>query len=131
MKTNSRLKERSIEGPREQSTEAHGLGLARKVGEHNLDVATELPQDLPARAARGRQIVRVGDNGYAGKFARAFGYGLEDGHPFGADGQSIRGVFHVATGVDTAGIVLNSRAHFELRESGVSVFANSDSGGDK
>src|SRR4051794_2364246 len=55
----SSLQVRYIEWLREQLFQSMTLGLPSRVYQDDLDVATELPQDLPARAAGRGEDVRV------------------------------------------------------------------------
>ena len=55
----------------------------------------------------------IGGHGDAPEFVRAFGDGLEDRYPFGADGEAVGGVLHVAAGVNAAALVFKRRAHLE------------------
>src|SRR2546421_13115893 len=98
-----KLKKRRIEGPWEQIFEPKGFRLSARIHQRQLDVSAELPQDLPAGAAGWRERFRIGGHCDARELAGAFGDGLEYGHSFGADGEPVGGVFHVASGEDMTG----------------------------
>ena len=108
-----------------------GFGLAVQVGQHQFDIAAELPEDLPAGAAGRRQHVGIGGHRDAAELARAFGDGFEDGHALGAEGQAVGGVFDVAAGVDAAVDVFQRRADLEVRERRMGVFAGRERGFDQ
>src|SRR5262245_56784680 len=55
----------SVEGQRQQVLESVYTAVFGEVGQHHLEVAAELPQDLPARPARRRRGLGVGDHGNA------------------------------------------------------------------
>ncbi len=102
-----------------------------QVGEDEFYVSAEFPEDLPARSAGRREEIRIGHYGCSYEFSGAFGNGLEDGHTFGADGEAVGCVFHVAAGVDAAGLVFYRGSDFEVRVGRVGVFAGFQSCGDK
>src|SRR4051812_20751238 len=81
------IQQAAVEGQGEQVAEAMAAGLLRKVGEDHLEVAAELPEDLAARAARGRGAVCIGDDCDATKTQRSIALGdrLEHGNALGAD----------------------------------------------
>src|SRR5579872_2534501 len=80
---NACLQERSIEWPRKKAAQPQALRLAGQVRQDHLNIPAELPQDLPASSARGREVGSVGGNRNPLKFARALGDCLEHRHAFG------------------------------------------------
>src|SRR5262245_49845637 len=89
----SRLREQArIERQRQQIAQRVAAGFTPEVGEDHVEVAAELPQNLPAWTARWRWRVRVGDNGDACEAAVAFRQRLEHRDAFGAEGQTVGGV---------------------------------------
>lgn len=71
-----------------------------QIGEDHLDVAGELPQNLPARSAGWRWRARVGHDGDAPEGAVSVGERLEDRDALGAHGETIGGILDIATGDD-------------------------------
>ena len=57
------LEQPRIERQRQQILQSMPSGLAGEIGEHDVEIAAELPQDLAARAARRRRRFGVGDDG--------------------------------------------------------------------
>jgi len=93
-----------------------------EIAENYFGVSTKLPNNLAARATGRRELVGVGDDCDGVETSLAFGESLEDGHSFGAHGQAIAGVFHIATGIDAAGLRAYRGAHPKLREGRNRVF---------
>lgn len=94
----------------------HGVGFGPplQVDKDHFSVATELPQELAAGAARWREARRVGSDRDAAESALAFRYGLEEGDALRAHGESIARVLDVAAGIDCAGTAFESRSNLEL-----------------
>ena len=116
---------------RKKLRHAEGLRLAAEIGENDFAIAAKFPDDLAASAAGRSEFFGGGDDGNGVEAARAFGNGFEDGGAFGADGESVGGIFHVAAGENLAGLRAQRRTNFEIGERGVRVLANSARGGDK
>jgi len=93
----------SVKGLGKKSAHLDHFHFAFEVGKDHRDVATEFPDELAARAAGRGQRFGVGHYGNGVETALAFADGFEDRDAFGADGQSIRGVFDVAPAKDSAG----------------------------
>jgi len=113
--------EMSIEWQRQQILELMPAGLATQIGEDDFEVAAELPQDLPARAARWRRCDRVGDDGHPPEFAVPFGKRLEHRDAFSADREAVSRVLDVAASDDDAVGRFERRADLELRVGGPGV----------
>src|SRR4051812_32949724 len=90
-----------------------------EIREDDFEVASELPEDLPARTARRRRRFAVGDDLDASEQAVAFRDRLEHGDALGADGETVGGVLDVAAGDDGAVGGFERGADPELREGGV------------
>src|SRR5215813_3795326 len=99
----NRLQAGSVERLGEKTVHGDDFGFAFEIGENHRDVATEFPDELTTCAAGSGQRVGVGDNGDGIKAAFAFADGFEDGHTFGAHGETVSGVFDVAAAEDAAG----------------------------
>src|SRR5664279_1980 len=95
-----KLKIRDIEGLREKFFQVIGFGLALQVDQHEFHVSAELPENLPARSARRRQLGGIGGHGHPAEFADAFRNRLEHRHALGTKRESVGRVFDVAPGVD-------------------------------
>src|SRR5581483_9926267 len=72
-----RLQQSSVEGQRQQIFQLVNAFVIAEVGEMNLEVAGELPQNLPAGAARWRGGVGVGDDRDSGELPMALRERLE------------------------------------------------------
>src|SRR5216110_216363 len=94
------LKQACVKWQREERLQTMRGLLSREVGQHDVEIAAELPQDLAARAARRRERRRVGDNRDAREGAMSFGESLEHRHALRANRQSVRRVLDVAAGDD-------------------------------
>jgi hypothetical protein len=129
--TNSESQEGMVEGLGKEGGHVIALDFAFEVGENHFRIAAEFPQDLAARPAGRRERVGVRDDGDGVKSAFAFGNGLEDGDPLGAQRQSIRGVFYVAPGENSSGFGAYGRAHAEIGLRRVRVLARGSRRGDQ
>src|SRR5262245_13712487 len=87
-----RLKIRGIEWLGEEIFEAIRFDLTAEVDQRDFDIATELPENLPARAAGRSQDLGIGGDCDTAESAHAFGYRFEDRDPLGANGETIGGV---------------------------------------
>ncbi len=105
--------------------------MSGKVGQHDFDVAAELPEDLAAGATGRREGWCVGDYRDAFELPCSFGNGFENGDALRADGQAVGGVFDVAACMDLAFLVFESRADFEFRKGCVGVLARVECCGDE
>src|SRR5450759_449993 len=123
-----KLKIRDIEGLREKFFHPIGFGFAAQVDQHQLHVAAEFPEDLPAGAAGRRQIIGIGGHRHAAELADAFGDRLKHRHAFGAKRQPVGGILYVAPGMNPPAAVFNRRAHQELRERREGVQAGGEGG---
>src|SRR3989442_13562148 len=90
------------------------LELPFEVRQNDRDVPAELPNNLPASAARRGERVGVSYHGDSAEAALAFRNGLEDGHALGAHRQTVSGIFDVATLINTAGFTDQSPAPAEI-----------------
>src|SRR5437879_9807134 len=90
------------------------LDLPFEVRQNDRDVPAELPNNLPASAARRGERVGMSYHGDSVEAALAFRDGLEDGHALGANSQAVSGILDVATRIDAAGFSEQSRAHAEI-----------------
>src|SRR5581483_3511469 len=111
---NSKLQQARVERQRQEVLEPVRALLFLEIGEHDLEVAAELPQNLPARAARRGGSVGIGDDRDAGEGAMAFGDRLEHRDALGADCQPIGRVLDVAAGDDGAVGGFERRTDLEL-----------------
>jgi hypothetical protein len=86
---------------------------------------------LTAGAAWGARTVAFGRDGDClDPHARSFGCdGCEDGVALGADGQTVRGVFHVAAGILSAALGKDRGPYFEIRIGSVRVLESGAGGG--
>src|ERR1022692_35606 len=126
-----KLKIRGIEGLREEIFQAIGFGFAGQVDQHQLHVAAKLPENLPAGAAGRCEIFGIGGHGHAAEVADAFRDCLEHGHAFGAEGEAVGGILHVAPGMNAAVVVFDGRAYQELGEWREGIQAGGKGGGDQ
>src|SRR5688572_22204838 len=78
-----------------------------EVADQHFDVAAELPEDLPAGAARRGGRTRGGDDGDGREAAEALRDRLEHRHPLRAHGEPVGRVLHVAAGEDRKSTRLN------------------------
>ena len=76
--------------------------FAFQVREDDGNVTAEFPNKLAAGAARRRERIGVRHHGNGIKAALAFTDGLENGATLGAEGESIAGIFDVATAEDSS-----------------------------
>src|SRR3989442_15709807 len=109
-----RSQERGVKRPRKQLRHPMHLDLPFEVRQNDRDVPAELPNNLPASAARRGERVGVSYHGDSVEAALAFRHGLEDGHALGANSQTVSGILDVATCIDAAGFSEQSRAHAEI-----------------
>src|SRR5262245_41241967 len=72
--------------------------FAFQVSEDHLQVAAELPEQLPAGAARGRRRHGCSGDSDVRKVSAALGKSLKQGDALGADGQAVGRVLDVAAG---------------------------------
>src|SRR4051812_12788176 len=103
----------SIKWQRQQILELVVGALAFGRGEDDFEVAAELPENLPAGAARRRGRVLEGD-GDPAELAMAFRERLEHRDTLGADGQAVGRVLDVAAGDDGPVFGLQGGAHLEI-----------------
>src|SRR5258706_3984713 len=83
------LEEASVEWQRQQVFEVELTFGFLEVGELDLEVAAELPEDLPAGAARRRPRLGVGHDRQPREDAVPLRQRLENGDPFRADRQTL------------------------------------------
>jgi hypothetical protein len=69
---------------------------AVKIRENHLEVAAELPHDLPAGAAWRRRLLGVGDDRDSSEGTVTFRESLEDGYALGAERQPVGRVLDIA-----------------------------------
>src|SRR5687768_15207887 len=91
-----------IERQRQQDAQTRTAGFAAEVRKNDLEVAAELPQDLPAGAAGWRGRSGVGDHGDSTESSMSFRQCLEHGHTLGAHGEAVCRVLDVAPGHNRA-----------------------------
>src|SRR5690348_16073858 len=111
---------RGVEGFGEEVAHLRGFGPAFEVGEDDRDVAAEFPDHLTAGTAGGSESLGVGDDDDSVEAAFAFAEGFENGDAFGADGESVGGVFYVAAAENAAGGGAQSGAYAKVGVRGVS-----------
>src|SRR5260370_38230573 len=70
--------------------------LSSEIGEGDVEIAAELPQNLGARPARRREWRRIRDDRDAREGAMSFGEGLEHGHALWPNRQHLRPILGVA-----------------------------------
>jgi len=99
------------------------FSLPFQIGEDDLSVTAEFPDDLAARAAGGRELVRVRDDGYGVKASLALGKRFEDGDALGANREAIARIFNIAAGIDFARFCADGGADAEFRKRRDCVFA--------
>src|SRR6185503_12549566 len=80
------LQESSVERLRQKVSDIDNFALAFQVRQRNLSVLGVLPNNLPARAARRRQLFRVNHDHQICKVAFAFRQSLPNRDAFSADG---------------------------------------------
>src|SRR6476469_6142153 len=110
------LEEPRVEWKREQLGQAVHSRLAAKVGQHDFEVATELPENLPAGTARRCRRLGIRDHLDAAEPAMPLGERLEHGDALGAQRQPVRCVFDVAACDDSPVLRLECSANFETRK---------------
>ena len=96
-----------------QLGEAESLGFTGQVRQHDLEISTEIPQELSARATGRCEFVRVGYNDDPRKAFRPFGKRFEQGNPFRTNRQTVAGAFNVAARKHSPVATEQSRAHLE------------------
>src|SRR5437764_1266007 len=102
-----------------------------EIRELDFQVAAELPQDLATRAAGRRRRAGVGHDGDACEHPVALRERLEHGDALSADRQAIGGVLDVAACDDRPVGAFERRAHLEMRERRVGIFARTPRRGDE
>ena len=102
-----------------------------EVGEQDLEIAAEFPENLAARAARRGRRGRVGDDGDAGEGAMALRQRLEHGHPFRANREAVGGVLDVAARHDRPVGRFERGADFEVRKGRVGELTRPARGADE
>lgn len=115
---------------RDELLELDRLCFALLIRQNNIDVASEVPEHLPTRAAGWGELRIVRNNGDGFEFPLAFRDGFKDRCPLGADCQAIAARLDVAAGVHTAFRRKKSGSDGKMRVGGVSslfgVMGNSD-----
>jgi len=91
------LQEARIKRPRQEVLDRHFFALSPQIRQDDLGVLSELPDDLPAIAARRRQLLSVSDDNQTGKVPLAFRQGFPDRHALSAHRQTVAGAFDIAT----------------------------------
>src|SRR5579872_2062494 len=106
-----------IEGLRKKIAHLERFRFAFQICQDHRNIAAKFPDQLAARAARGRKRVCIGDHGDGVKVTLAFAHGLENRNTLGAQGQSVGGVFDVAAAEDSArsGVQRGSNAKIRVR----------------
>src|SRR5712691_10458750 len=104
--------------------------FAGEVGEVDVEVAAELPEDLTARAARRRLPLGISDDRDAREDVVALGERLEHRDALRADRQTVGRVLDVAASEDGAVAGLERGADLEPRVRRVRVLARSARRGD-
>lgn len=107
------------------------FGLAFEVREDYRNVAAEFPDELAAGAAGRSECVCVGDNGDGVEAAFAFAESFENRDTFGADGETVGGIFYVAAAEDAAGGGAERGAYAEVGVGSVGVVASLLGDGDE
>jgi len=98
----------------EQLRETEGLGFAGQVRQDDLEISTEIPQELAARATGRREFVRVGNDDDPGEGVCPFGKRLEQSNPFRTNRQPVAGAFNVAAREHASVTAEQRRAHLKL-----------------
>jgi hypothetical protein len=98
------------------------LDFSLQVCEDYGNVATKLPNNLPASSARRSQHVRIRHHGNRFESVLAFRNRFEDRHALGAACEPKRGVLHIAPGENSPGFRAQGRAYPEIRKWGMRVF---------
>jgi hypothetical protein len=119
----------STKGQRQQILEAM-QGLFPPVGEQDGQVRCEFHKGLTTEAAGRSEGVGFGyhDQGFQFVHFHTLGHGGTQGHSFGADGSSVAGVFHVASGHDGATRGAERRTHKEARVGRMGTFTRTPCG---
>src|SRR5215831_2750726 len=110
------LQEPGVKGLGQQVRDINFLASPAQVRQNNLGLLGEHQNDLPAGAARRRQLLGIGDDHQIGKIVLTFGQRLPDRHALGADGQAVAGAFDIAAGENLSLLRSQRRAHKEFRE---------------
>src|ERR1043166_7978966 len=110
------LEKRRIERPGKQFLQLHLLRFASRIEQRDLDIATEFPQNLPARPARRRQVVGIRRDRDPTEPAHALADRLEHRDPLRAHRQPVGRVLDVAPGMNAPVRVFERRAHLKMRE---------------
>src|ERR1039457_4022281 len=91
-----KLKIRDIEGLREEIFQLIGFGFTVQVDQHQFHVSAKLPENLPAGAARRRQLFGIGGPPHPAGTSGAPRERPLKGDAFRAKGEPVGGIFHVA-----------------------------------
>lgn len=97
-----------------QLRETEGLGFAGQVRQDDLEISTEIPQELAARATRRREFIRVGDDHDPSEGVCPFRKRLEQGNPFRTNRQAVTGALNVAACKYASVSTEQRRAHLKL-----------------
>lgn len=109
-----KLEEMVSKGFWKQLREAEDLGFAGQICQNDIEIATEIPQELAARATGWRQLIRISNDDDPGEIGRPFRKRLEQGNPFRTNRETVAGTFNVATRKDAPVAAEQRRAHPEL-----------------
>ena len=88
----------------------------------NAKVWRKLIEHLPADAAGGAEILRIGGDGQRVKPALPLADGFAQGRSLGANGIAVRGALHVAARVNASVFTQQGGAHGEIGVGDVGIF---------
>src|SRR5438132_3212702 len=98
--------------------------FSAQVAEDDLQIAAELPENLPAGAARRSRLRSVRDDGDAREGPMPLGNRFEHRHTLGTDCEAIGGVLDVAARHDLSVRRFEGGPDAEVREGRVSMLAS-------
>ena len=98
----------------EQVRQTKGFGFTSQVRQDDLKISAEIPQELTARAAGSRELIRVGDNHDPDEGVCPLGKRLEQSNPFRANRETVAGTLNVAAGKHSPVATEQRRAHLEV-----------------
>ena len=109
-----RSQPRLVEAIGQQLLQGEVLGLPLAVEADDLHLGGELLHHLSAGAAGDAVVLALPGDDDAFEIPMALADGLEDGGAFGADGETVGGVFNVAAGEHRAVAALQRRTHGKM-----------------
>src|SRR5215469_522607 len=110
------LQKRIIEWSRKDISQFYRFALSLQIDECDLNIATKLPQDLPARPARRRERIRIRCHRDPRKCLRPLRHRFEHRHALGAHRQPVGGILYIASSENVPALIFQRRPHLEMRK---------------